>query len=189
MIRGINITIIMKLIVTFVIMIGFGAKSHVCGQSSSERVSISMPQIALVDIEPDNSTIVLNLKPAQEAGLFEFETLGNNVKWINYSSAIEVGTRRGIFVQLTSGSVPSGTSLFITAGNSAGGAGVLGSSVGAVQLSNSPSLLIQNIGGAFTGNGANRGHSISYKLEVTDVAKLNYEESQTVTVSFTILDI
>ncbi|SOE22180.1 hypothetical protein SAMN06298216_2630 [Spirosomataceae bacterium TFI 002] len=158
-------------------------------QSSKEEVSVSMPQVALMDIEPDNSTITFTIKTPTEAGQFDLVNSLNNVKWINYSSATQKSQRRGIYVQLTSGSVPKGTTLSITAANSSGGEGVLGLGSGTVPLSNSPKLLINNIGGAYTGNGANRGHAISYKLDITDVSKLDVDDSQTVTVSFTILDI
>lgn len=164
--------------------------ANICNaQVGSEQVSLNMPAIALMDIEPDNSTITLTMKTPTEAGQFEFKTNESNAKWINYSSATESNKRRGIYVQLTSGSVPMGTTLAISASNSSGGAGQLGFATGTINLSNAPQLLINNIGGAYTGNGANNGHAISYKLEIIDVSKLDIDDSQTVTVSFTILDI
>jgi hypothetical protein len=162
---------------------------NIIGQVSNEPVSLNMPAIALLDIEPDNSTISLTIKTPSEAGQFEFKTIESNAKWINYSSATEPNKRRGIFVQLTSGSVPKGTMLTISAANSIGGAGQLGIGTGSINLSYAPQLLINNIGGAYTGNGVNRGHAISYELEIIDVAQLDFDVSQTVTVSFTILDI
>lgn len=157
-------------------------------QVSSEQVSVFMPEVALMDIEPNSSTISLSMSTPKEAGLMEIKTFADNVKWINYSSATESSKRRGIFVQLSGGSIPSGTELFISAGNSVSGAGVLGFG-GSVSITNTPKLLINSIGGAFTGNGVNMGHPISYKLEIIDMGKLDVDESQTVTISFTIVDI
>lgn len=154
-----------------------------------ENVALTLPEIALLDLEPNNSTVSLELPAPTEAGLLNGTVSANNAKWLNYTSAVSLGQRRKVTVEVSSGTIPKGTQLKITSSNSASGAGDRGSTVGSVVLSYSPQLLINNIGGAYTGNGLSRGHALSYSLEVVDVSQLDFDDSNTLSISFTLLDI
>lgn len=154
----------------------------------STNVGITLPSIALLDIEPNNSAVLLELKAPTEAGTFLKSTQQTNAKWINYSSAVATGKYRSVTVQIEYGSVPTGTILKAQASAASGGRGVLGVSGGTITLSNSPQRIILNIGGAVTGNGANYGHGITYTLEVTNVGLLDFNNSGTVGIIYTLID-
>lgn len=155
---------------------------------SSTNVGITLPSIALLDIEPNNSAVLLEIKAPTEAGTFLKSAQQTNAKWINYSSAVASGRTRSVSVQIEYGSVPTGTILKAQASAASGGRGVLGIPTGAVTLSNSPQRIILNIGGAITGNGANFGHGITYTLEVINVGLLDFNTSGTVGIIYTLID-
>lgn len=157
--------------------------------NSQESISVGLPEIALLDIEPNSSTITLELPSPQEAGDFVTTATSSNAKWINYTSAVALGNRRRVTAQLSSGTVPAGTSLKILASNSIGGAGTLGSTTGTITLNSTPQTILTNIGGAFTENGSNRGHGLTYSLEVTNVELLDVSSSSTVQITFTLLEL
>lgn len=155
---------------------------------TSANVGVTLPEIALLDIEPNNSAVSLELKMPTEAGTFVKSTQQSNAKWINYSSAVSVGRTRNVFVQIEYGSVPSGTVVKVQASGASGGKGALGISGGTVTLSGSPQRIIQGIGGAATGNGANFGHALTYFLEVSNVSQLDFNASGTVGIIYTLID-
>ena len=155
---------------------------------SSANVGVTLPEIALLDIEPNNSAVLLELKKPTEAGTFIKTTQQSNAKWINYSSAVSTGRTRNVFVQIEYGTVPSGTVVKVQASAASGGKGALGVSNGTVTLSGSPQRVVQGIGGAATGNGANFGHGLTYSLEVSNVSQLDFNASGTVGIIYTLID-
>lgn len=159
------------------------------GQSTGQAyTSVALPQISLLDIEPNNSTVVLALTAPTEAGLMNSSTIVSNTKWLNYTSALPTGSSRSISVEKSYGTIPSGTSLILTTSAATGGSGNLGSSAGTVQITSSPTIIVSNIRSSFTNNGTNFGHSLTYKLEVTNVSQLDFNSSATIGLTFTILD-
>lgn len=167
--------------------------AQVAGQSSDDHdVGLTIPQIALLDIEPNIANITLSLTPPSEAG--RPLTVGaagtNNSKWLNYSSAIApAAPARTVTAQVTSGAVPNGLNLLLQASSySGGGAGTTGSPVGQVTLNNTAKTIISGIGGSYTGNGANNGHRLTYTLAISDYAQLNYSQSTNLQITFTISD-
>ena len=152
------------------------------------NVGLTLPEVALLDIEPNNSAVSLVLNSPTEAGSFVKNTLVSSAKWINYTSAVSLGKTRNVLVHIEYGSTPSGTVLKAMCSASSGGKGALGTSTGNITISNVPQKIIAGIGPAATGNGANFGHSISYILEVTDVGKLNFNTSGTLGLIFTLID-
>ncbi len=155
---------------------------------TSANVGVTLPEIALLDIEPNNSVVSLELKMPTEAGTFVKATQQSNAKWINYSSAVSSGRTRNVFVQIEYGTVPAGTAVKVQASAASGGRGALGVSNGTINLSGSPQRVVQNIGGAATGNGANFGHGLTYFLEVSNVSQLDFNASGTVGIIYTLID-
>lgn len=155
---------------------------------TSTNVGVTLPEIALLDIEPNNSAVSLELNMPTEAGTFVKTTQQSNAKWINYSSAVSTGRTRNIFVQIEYGTVPSGTVVKVQASAASGGNGALGVSNGTISISGSPQGVVLGIGGAATGNGANFGHGLSYFLEVSDVSQLDFNASGTVGIIYTLID-
>jgi hypothetical protein len=152
------------------------------------NVGVALPFISIMDIEPNNSAISLELQASNEAGNFIKSAELLNAKWLNISSAVRLNERKNIYVQIEYGSVPSGTTLKMQASNANGGSGVLGSSNGKITLGSAPQILINNVGGAFTGNGVGQGYALSYFLEVTNVADLDFNSSSTLGIIFTFID-
>ncbi|MFT5885819.1 MAG: hypothetical protein ACI9IP_002281, partial [Arcticibacterium sp.] len=55
-------------------------------------------------------------------------------------------------------------------------------------INNSAKILISNIGSTYTGNGVNQGHSLNYKIEISDVSVLDAANSGNINLTFTIID-
>jgi hypothetical protein len=156
--------------------------------SSTIPVNLTLPEVALLDIEPNNSAVAIHLPAPTIVGEFIKKTENLNAKWLNYTSAVTIGKYRNITVQIEYGGVPAGTKIGVMASSASGGSGAMGSSNGWVMLSNAPQRIVNSIGGAFTGNGANAGHPLSYFLEVTEVSNLNFDASGTLGLVFTLID-
>ena len=161
------------------------------------NIVIGIPEVALVDIEGSSGTSI-NLGPTAptEAGLaLDFSAQTNNDLWINYSS-IKHGTNdptRDITAKISSGTVPAGMDLIVTAGaDASNGDGTMGSSTGAVTLTGSDQDVITGIGSAYTANGVSNGHNLTYSLSVNvaagSYAQLDAEDANTVSVTYTISD-
>jgi hypothetical protein len=155
----------------------------------STEVGVSMPEIAMLDLEPTGAEVLLEIKSPNGAGTFTKNANSIQSKWINYTSAVRKGQVRDIFVQIEYGSVPPGMSMFVEASSVLGGAGQIGKTAGKMLLSYSPQRLVQGIGGAYTGNGAKNGHPLSYFLEINKVAELDYNASNKVGIVFTFIDL
>ena len=157
-------------------------------QTGSMGSSVALPEIALLDIEPNNSTITLSLDAPTEAGLINTTKQLSSAKWINYTSALPDGQTRSIYAQLSYGTVPSGTNLTISTGSASGGQGAYGIGAGSLNVNSSPKLFISSIGSCYTGNGSGNGHAVGYKLEVTNIANLDFNASTNVGIMFTLID-
>lgn len=152
------------------------------------NVNFTLSEVAMLDIEPNNSAIALTLNRPTEAGLPATNGSSLNSKWINYSSAVSVGETRSISAQISSGTVPAGTAITIMASGISTGAGLRGSSSGTITLSASPQIIISGIGGAFTGTGINNGHSLSYNLLIQNYSLLDNASTNVLSILFTISD-
>lgn len=155
--------------------------------TASVGVSISLPSIALMDVEPNNSGFSLNLTAPTEAGNPLTTTATNNSKWLNFTSAVATGTTRRIAAQL-SGTLPNGINLKLVTANFAGsGAGTLGSAVSPIYLRSTQQTIINNIGGAYTGNGTGNGYNLTYSLEIANYSLLR-NQTANVTIIYTLID-
>ncbi|RIH65639.1 hypothetical protein D1164_08205 [Mariniphaga sediminis] len=180
------------------VLFSFGAANAVVptGDDTNEAshdVAISIPTIALVDVEGSdgNEAGTINLTPdvsALEAGAaVDFGSATNNSLWLNYTSIIGSDQdERSITAELT-GTLPAGVSLKLTAGTVSTGNGNRGSSAGEISLTSSAQDLVTGIGSCYTESGYEKGHQLTYQLDMNndsyaDLASGSYD----VTVIYTI---
>jgi hypothetical protein len=162
----------------------------------AHNVVIGIPEVALLDLEAANGTsITLGPTAPVEAGEAVAFNSTNNSIWINYSSIIGSTTEpsRNVAVQITSGTVPAGTVLSVLAASDAGtGDGTVGAPTPAVTLTSTAQNIITGIGSAYTGNGVNKGHNLSYALNLASAAgsyaQLDFDNSDTVVITYTLSD-
>jgi hypothetical protein len=155
----------------------------------SAEVSVTLPEVALLDLEPRASEVVLEIKAPTNAGSIISGAESQNSKWLNYSSAVGREKYRDVFIQIEYGNVPAGLRLLVQASECYGGSGLLGKPIGKIALSSNPQRIINGIGGAYTGNGSKNGHALSYFLEITNVAELDFNTSNKIGVVFTFIDL
>ncbi|NQU87575.1 MAG: hypothetical protein HQ541_17615 [Mariniphaga sp.] len=158
----------------------------------SHSVSISIPQVALLDLEGTSSFTLEPTPPAEAGNPFDFSTATNNNVWINYSSIVASGSTRTVSASITTGTIPSGLELKVTTGSaSATGNGTKGSPSSQITLSGTAQTIISGIESCWTGNGASNGHNLTYQLDLTGAANygLLVETNPSVTVTYTITDV
>jgi len=158
--------------------------------SARHSICLVIPEIAILDIEPNNTPINLSLNAPTESGTAMTIAKEDATKWLNYTSAIAPnGASRSIAAQISGSNFPEGLQLFLEAGNYSGsGGGTLGKSTGKMVLDTSPKTIINDIGRSYTGTGNNNGHQLKYALAITDYEKLSGTTSQEVTIIFTITE-
>jgi hypothetical protein len=174
---------ILKLVFLTILINSLG----VFAQESAE-VSITLPEVALIDLEPRDSEVLLEIKAPTNAGSFVNNVESLNAKWLNYSSAMARERFRDIYIQLEYGNVPPGLRLSLQASACYGGIGQVGKPLDKIVLSANPQRLVSGVGGAITGNGQKNGHALSYFLDVTNVAELDFNASSKIGVVFTFID-
>lgn len=176
-------------------VISFSVNAQDSNQDA-HNVVIGIPEVALLDLEAVNGTsITLGPTAPVEAGnAVDFNSVDNSI-WINYSSIIGSTTEpsRNVAVQITSGTVPAGTELSVLAASDAGnGDGTMGSPTPTVVLTSTAQNIITGIGSAYTGNGVNKGHNLSYALNLSSAAgsyaQLDFDNSDTVVITYTLSD-
>jgi hypothetical protein len=137
--------------------------------TASSSLSLTLPNIAFIAIAPDNFSVDL-VGVVSSAG--SPITISNNTfKWINFTSSVAANSYRTITAQITSGSIPNGVALKLTISPASGGMGTLGTNLSPIILTNSPQPIIQNIGGAYTGQG-NNGYNLKYEFIILDYSQL-----------------
>ncbi|CAA7390428.1 hypothetical protein [Chryseobacterium fistulae] len=164
--------------------------------TDNHTITISIPEVALVDIEPAASkNITLGFTAPTEAGNPVTPTTSNTTLWLNYSSIKSVADpTRNVSVKVNA--VIPGIDINVTAASATGsGAGTLGTPSAQLTLSASDQTIVSGIGSAYTGNGANNGHNLTYALAagsgpggIADYADLQATLSTVATVTYTISD-
>lgn len=152
--------------------------------------SISLPVVALLDIEPSSDAVILAIPATTEAGQsVAISATSNSAKWLNYTSAVPAGgSTRRITAQISSGSVPAGVRLLLSVSSPMGaGGGARGGSVTNLALTPTAQTILSGIGGAYTGNGINNGHQLTYSLAISNYSSL-VTASSTVMVTYTLTD-
>lgn len=161
-------------------------------QDDNHKVNIGVPNVALVSVKSGNySKVLFQPENPNQSGNFLSTTGSDTDLWINYSS-VAGKQKRAVMVALEDGSLPPGMDLFIAAKKSVSGKGEIGMPVGKVKLSNKPSVLIQNIGTAYTESGAQKGHQLNYELRLNEsqdqIAQLDYEALNDLVITYTITE-
>lgn len=164
--------------------------------TDNHTVTISVPEVALVDIEPAaTKNITLGFTAPTEAGNPVVPNTANTTLWLNYSSIKSVAdpTRN---VSVSVNAIIPGIDIHVTAAAATGsGGGTLGTPAAQLTLSATDQTIISGIGSAFTGNGANNGHNLTYALAagsgpggVAAYADLQATATTVATVTYTISD-
>jgi len=174
------------------VAISANLKAQTDTNTSSHDITVSIPEVALVDIEPTASkNLTMGFTAPTEAGLPIVPASTNNTLWLNYSSIKSVAdVTRTISVKL--GAVIPGVDIKVTAAAATGsGGGAVGNPASQLTLSATPQTIISNIGSAYTGDGASNGHNLSYS--VVSGTGVNYQDlsataTTTATVTYTISD-
>jgi hypothetical protein len=154
---------------------------------TTANIAITVPSYALLDIAPNNTAFNLNLVAPTEAGNIATISASNSTKWINFTSAVGVGITRRITAQV-SGTLPTGLNLKLVVANYAGaGAGTTGTSAGTLILNGTAQTAINNIGGAYTGDGTSNGYNLTYSIEIANYGLLK-AQSNTFSIIYTLID-
>lgn len=185
-----------KLFLAALIVLSANATFAQDTKTANHLVNISIPEVALLDIEATTTTINLAGTAPIEAGLpMAFGADATNATiWMNYSSIVKGALLRNVGVKITAGTVPTGLKLTVLAGAaSATGAGTKGAASAALTLTASSQNILTGIGSAYTGNGTANGHLLTYQLGLSDTAadyaNLDFDISNTVTITYTLSDI
>ncbi|BAP33649.1 uncharacterized protein CHSO_4612 [Chryseobacterium sp. StRB126] len=164
--------------------------------TDSHTITISVPEVALVDIEPAAAkNITLGFTAPTEAGSPILPSAANTTLWLNYST-IKSDTKPSRSVSVKLNAIIPGIDVHVTAAAPTGaGAGALGTSAGLLTLSAADQTIISGIGSAYTGNGANNGHNLTYALAagsgpggVASYSDLLAKPSILATVVYTLID-
>jgi hypothetical protein len=187
------------ILIFFSITIGYAQLPTPIGMDSNtenHNVLITIPEVALLDLESISGTTIniILITPTEAGESVSFNTVNNSI-WLNYSSIIGSinDPSRVISVQMTSGEIPSGTYLEVTSATYSGdGDGAFGTPASAISINPTTQNIINNIGSAYTGDGVNNGHNLSYKLELLpdagSYALLDFEDSSTIEITYTLSD-
>lgn len=157
----------------------------------THNINIVIPEITLLDIEPERSTVTLTLgystSSGGEAGLAPDATTQDKELWLNYTSLSASKTRK-VTVALTAGAVPTGMKLLVTPGAITTGAGTRGTPVSDVEITGTAVDVITGIGSCYTDDGTGKGSKLTYKLEVGDWTTVVPANVTGLTVTYTLTD-
>lgn len=147
----------------------------------------TIPEIALLDIEPSTYDIILTFDSPIEAG-DKLEALSDNTKWINYTSTVtKGGLLRNITAQITSSIGILGLKMeLLVSSYRGGGKGVFGTSMGAIDLTTTAQTIITGIGGCYTKTGTSSGHNLEYNVSINDYSIFEISATPIIDVIFTI---
>jgi hypothetical protein len=166
----------------------------VSGQFNNAQISVnfSLPEVALVDIEPDSdNSIHFKIMTGTEAGTSPMAVkTSEDELWLNYSSALPSSSNsRVITAEVSQGSIPSGIKLFLEAsGYSSHGDGQQGQAAGKIELTNQPRPVISGIGNCYTGNGIRSGHQLYFSIEITDYSELETSGEHNFVILYTLTE-
>ncbi|ANF51030.1 hypothetical protein A0O34_11130 [Chryseobacterium glaciei] len=180
-------------------LIAFAVSANLNAQDTNtdnHTISITIPEVALVDIEPAaTKNITLGFTAPTEAGLPITATATNNALWLNYSSIKSVAdATRNVSVKVNA--IIPGIDIRVTAAAATGaGGGTLGTPSAQLTLSAADQTIVSGIGSAYTGDGANNGHNLTYALApgsgpggIAAYADLQATTTAVATVTYTISD-
>jgi len=130
---------------------------------------ITIPEIALLDIEPNTSDIILEFEAPSEPGT-QLVSVEGTTKWINYTCTQSIaGIPKEITAQIASSNAIPGLTIELAVSQYNGnGDGTLGTSLGTVNLTTTAQTIISGIGGCYTKTGVNSGHELEYRAIIDD---------------------
>jgi len=174
------------LILICLVSINFYGQTNI----KSKTATFSLKEVALLNIEPNNTPVVLNLNSPNSSGEKVNAVNTNNSKWVNFTSALSNNSSsRNLSIKIEDGNVPSGLYLKLNISNYSGsGKGSLGTKINSITLNENSQTIISNIRGAYTGNGLNNGYQLTYSLEIYDYKLLNTDDSEALSISLTLTD-
>jgi hypothetical protein len=185
-----------KLSLIIVTVLVFGVATITKAQdseSANHNVAFTVPNFAILDIETTgDADVTFSLsETGLEAGKeFDFSSATNSDLWLNYTALTDktgatINTRK-VSVQLDA-AIPGINLTLAVAEDVSAGDGQTGSSLttSAITLTTSSQNIINKIGSCYTGNGASKGHNLTYSLEADNYSEIE-AGSQSVTVTYTI---
>jgi hypothetical protein len=178
----------MRIVSYIFLIVCISISSHIFSQTTgSKNVSIILPVVTLMDVEPSGS-IALNFTAPTEAGRSIVNPTANTTKWINYTSAITSGGASRRITASISPLIPGVNITLLAATASGTGGGTLGTPSAQITLSTTPTTIISGIGGAYTGNGANNGHRLTLSLTSSTYSSLSASTNNVVVITYTITE-
>jgi len=174
-------TILLILFTSVMVNIGFSQTQ------SMHNVYFNLPEIALLDIEPNTNDIILEFDAPAEPGN-ELTPIAGDTKWINYTATLALaGTPKIITAQIASSTNIPGLNIeLVVSSYNGNGKGVLGTSVGSINLSTTAQTIISGIGGCFTRSGANKGHEVEYNATISDYSIFEVPTTPNMEIIYTI---
>lgn len=177
-----------------IILLSFTSNAIASDSNSDNHiVTISIPEVALLDLEGAGSIILEPSQPTEPGEGLDFSTATNSDAWLNYSSVVAAGKSRNITVKLQSDNVPAGLTLKVEANSYQGeGKGTMGNPVqNAVSLNADANgqTLISGIGSCYTGDDISNGHNLVYSLEIDPDTYGQLKQDETdITVIYTLTE-
>ncbi len=184
---------VLLLIATF-ILTGVSTIMAQDTDTDSHLLKISIPNIALLDIETSAASTDVELTPTHsgEAGdPLDFNNMTNDNLWLNYSSIKPSALATRVITATMDIDVPSGMTLQLTAADPSTGFGDRGTAVVAFSPSTTGQNVITGIGSCYTGDGANFGVNLEYELDMdnNNYSDLIAGDQADITVTYTMADV
>lgn len=168
------------------------------GSDSNEathKIGITIPDVALVDVESEDNNLDITLQPSVEAleagSAVDFSNVKDESLWLNYTSIVQdKNKKRKITAKLSGEELPEGITIQLTASSrSASGKGTTGSGKTQTLSSKEAKDIVTGIGSCYTESGAKKGHQLTYKMSVDNDQYADFlAKSYNIDVLFTITD-
>lgn len=163
-------------------------------KTDNHTVAITIPEVALLDIEATTKNFSASFASPTEAGSPITPPSNNTDLWLNYSSIVTPsgGADPSRKVSVKASAVIPGVNVNVTAATAtATGAGTMGTPVGsAVTLTTADQDLITGIGSCWTDTGVSKGHQLTYAIGLTSAGTYGslVSGTTTLTVTYTLSD-
>lgn len=158
---------------------------------ATHLINVTIPNVALLDLETSASaTINATFTAPTEAGNDITDPSSNSDLWLNYTSVLSSSaTSRKVDVK-ASQTVDGVKMKVVAAAAATGFKGTVGTPESTVTLSTSDQALISGITSAYTTDGANKGHKLTYTFEAddSDFGSLK-QATPAVTITYTLVDV
>lgn len=176
-------------IVAFVAFWGVAVAQDI--NTASHTINLTVPEVAIIDIEPAASTSInMAVTAPTEAGNPLVWTSTNNTLWLNFSSTVSTGSKTRK-VQVSATGIPSGITLKVATTSNSGGTGKGNRGTGVTTpfaISTTAADLVSGIKTSYTGDGSGNGYQLTYSLVEPADADYStlYSGSNAITVTYTI---